>query len=103
MNTTITIRTNANIKAIAQERAKELGISLSDVINNALRRFAKGEAVVYDDDNYSKEYTDYLHKITKQARRDAKAGKLKSYTGDEFIELLNGWIEKNKQKAQLSK
>jgi antitoxin component of RelBE/YafQ-DinJ toxin-antitoxin module len=97
MNTTITIRTNANIKAIAQERAKKLGISLSDVVNNALRRFADGEAVVYDD-NYSKEYTNELIAARREAIADYKAGKLKSYTGDEFVEMLRNRIKRNERK-----
>ncbi|MCL2869356.1 hypothetical protein FWF48_00920 [Candidatus Saccharibacteria bacterium] len=91
MDTTITIRTNAKIKKIAQTRAKELGLSLSDVINNSLRRFASGEDIVYDD-NYSEDYINELLAVREEALADYKAGKLKSYTGDEFIEHLDNII-----------
>jgi antitoxin component of RelBE/YafQ-DinJ toxin-antitoxin module len=92
MNTTITIRTNSDIKKIAQARAKELGLSLSDVINHSLRRFAKGEAVVYDDD-FSEEYIEELAKISKRVDRDYKAGKYKNFmTGDEAVKFLDDII-----------
>jgi antitoxin component of RelBE/YafQ-DinJ toxin-antitoxin module len=92
MNTTITIRTNLDIKRAAQARAEQLGLSLSDVINNSLRRFVKGRKVVYED-YYSKEQIDYLVKLAKEAERDYKAGKLKSYTPDEFIQHLDNIID----------
>jgi antitoxin component of RelBE/YafQ-DinJ toxin-antitoxin module len=92
MNTTITIRTNADIKASAQARAKQLGLSLSDVINHSLRRFARGEAIVYDD-NYSEEVIEQLAKISKRVDRDYKAGKYKNFmTGDEAVEYLDNII-----------
>ncbi|MDR1197332.1 MAG: hypothetical protein LBL08_03640 [Candidatus Nomurabacteria bacterium] len=92
MDATITIRTNKNIKQAAQARAEQLGLSLSDVINNALRRFAKGDKVVYDDD-YSEEYIAELLKASDEADRDYKAGKLKPYTPDEFLRHLDDIID----------
>jgi antitoxin component of RelBE/YafQ-DinJ toxin-antitoxin module len=71
MNTTITIRTDKDIKQAAQARAKQLGLSLSDVLNNSLRRFVRGGKVVYDD-NYSEEYIDYLVKLSEEVDRDYK-------------------------------
>jgi len=91
MNTTITIRTNMTVKKAAQARAKKLGLSLSDVINNALRGFAKGGDIIYDD-NYSEEYIAELMTARDEALADMKAGKLKNYTGDEFLQHLDNVI-----------
>jgi antitoxin component of RelBE/YafQ-DinJ toxin-antitoxin module len=97
MNTTITIRTNQDIKRAAQARAKELGLSLSDVLNNSLRRFARGGKIVYDD-NYSEEYIERLLRASEKADRDYKAGKLKPYTPDEFLDMLRTRTAKNAAK-----
>ena len=91
MDATITIRTNAKIKRAAQARAKELGLSLSNVINNALRRFAGGDDIVYDD-NYSEKYITKLLVARGEALANYKAGRLKIYTGDEFLKHLDNVI-----------
>jgi antitoxin component of RelBE/YafQ-DinJ toxin-antitoxin module len=101
MNTTITIRTNKDIKRAAQARAKQLGLSLSDVLNNSLRRFVRGGKVVYDD-NYSEEYIEKLLKASEEADRDYKAGKLKTYTPDEFVTMLRNRTAKNAAKQRIS-
>jgi antitoxin component of RelBE/YafQ-DinJ toxin-antitoxin module len=100
MNTTITIRTNQNIKKAAQARAKELGLSLSDVLNNSLRRFARGGKVVYDD-NYSEEYIDYLVKLSKEVDRDYKNGgkNIISFdNNDDAVAFLRERTRKNRAK-----
>jgi antitoxin component of RelBE/YafQ-DinJ toxin-antitoxin module len=97
MDATITIRTNAKIKKIAKARAKELGLSLSDILNNSLRRFAKGEEIVYDDD-YSEEYITKLLAARDQALADYRAGRLKGYTPDKFVQMLRRRTERNKRK-----
>ena len=96
MDATITIRTRKAVKLAAQKRAKALGLSLSDVINNQLRRFAKGDDVVYD--SYL-EYTDEQIADLIEAGREAdelyekiKRGEERAYTGDEFIQHLDDII-----------
>jgi antitoxin component of RelBE/YafQ-DinJ toxin-antitoxin module len=101
MDATITIRTNKDIKQAAQARAEQLGLSLSDVLNNSLRRFIKGEKVVYDDD-YSEEYIAELLKASDEADRDYKAGKLKAYTPDDFVAMLRARTAKNRAKQHIN-
>jgi len=98
MDATITIRTQKAVKLAAQKRAKALGLSLTDIINNQLRRFAKGGDVVFD--SYL-EYTDEQIANLLKASREADEiytkylqGKEKMYTGDEFVEMLRKRTEK---------
>ena len=104
MNTTITIRTNKAVKLAAQARAKQLGLSLSDVINNSLRRFAKGGDVVYD--SYL-EYTDEQIADIVRAGREAdelyekiKRGEERTYTGDELVAMLRKRTKRNVEKLR---
>ena len=48
--TTLTIRIDKDIKAAAKARAEGLGLSLSALVTNQLRRFVNGAPVVIDDD-----------------------------------------------------
>jgi len=48
---TLTIRIDGEIKRAAKERAEGLGLSLSTVLTNQLRRFINGEPVIVDDDS----------------------------------------------------
>jgi antitoxin component of RelBE/YafQ-DinJ toxin-antitoxin module len=100
MNTTITIRTNMDIKRAAQARAEQLGLSLSDVINNSLRRFVKGRKVVYED-YYSKEQIDNLVKLAKEVDYDYKHGGkniISFKNNDEAIEYLRDITRKKRAK-----
>ncbi len=47
MKTVINIKTDENIKKGAQRLAKELGLSLSDVINASLRNFVRTREVYF--------------------------------------------------------
>ena len=47
MKTVINIKTDENIKKGAQKLAKELGLSLSDVINASLRNFVRTREVYF--------------------------------------------------------
>jgi len=71
--TTLTIRIDKDIKAAAKTRADDLGLSLSTLITNQLRRFVNGAPVVIDDDSL----------IPSAATRQARAQALAEYrTGD---------------------
>jgi antitoxin component of RelBE/YafQ-DinJ toxin-antitoxin module len=48
---TLTIRIDGDIKRAAKQRAEGLGLSLSTVLANQLRRFVNGEPVIIDDDS----------------------------------------------------
>jgi len=45
MDTTILIKTKKDIKIKAQELAKDLGLSLTDVINASLRQFVVNQGI----------------------------------------------------------
>lgn len=45
MDTTILIKTKKDIKVKAQELAKDLGLSLTDVINASLRQFVINQGI----------------------------------------------------------
>ena len=47
MKTVINIKTDQEVKANAQKLAKELGLSLSDVINASLRNFVRTREVYF--------------------------------------------------------
>jgi addiction module RelB/DinJ family antitoxin len=45
MDTTILIKTKKSLKSQAQELAKELGLSLTDIINASLRQFIVNQGI----------------------------------------------------------
>jgi addiction module RelB/DinJ family antitoxin len=47
MNTVIHIKANKEVKANAQKLAKELGLSLSDIINASLRNFIRTREIYF--------------------------------------------------------
>ncbi len=75
---TITFRAEPSVKRAAQRRADEIEISLSTVLNSALRNFARGERVVIDDafrvedSGLSREYV--LEKLAEAEREVAGEG-----------------------------
>ena len=69
--TIINIRTDAEVKTKSQKIAKELGLSLSAVINAYLRQLIRTEAVSF---NLSEEPTKYLLKALKKSKEDIKKG-----------------------------
>ena len=51
-STTLTIRLDSSIKDAARLRADRLGISLSTLVENDLRRFINGHPIIIDDDSF---------------------------------------------------
>lgn len=49
MNTVIHIKADKEVKKNAQKAAKDLGLTLSDVINAALRNFIRTREVIFSD------------------------------------------------------
>jgi len=86
MNTaSITIKTDSQIKAQAQQVAKQLGVSLNAVLTDLLKQFIKTKAIT------GKAPTDeipnaYFKKMVKKARADRLAGKASPiFTDDEKL------------------
>ncbi|MCL2455498.1 MAG: DUF6364 family protein [Micrococcales bacterium] len=75
--TTLTIRIDEDIKAAAKMRAADLGLSLSALVTNQLRRFVNGAPVVIDDDSL----------IPSPATRQARAQALADYRAGDYVVL----------------
>src|SRR3989344_7676733 len=80
MNTAIVnIKVDPKIKRQAQKAAHDLGISLSAVINRALRNFIKTRSVIFSDD-VRLEPTPYLKRIIRQSEKDITEGRVISFS-----------------------
>ena len=69
MNTVIHIKSNKEVKENAQELARELGLSLSDVINASLRNFIRTRQLVFSD---IPQMTPELEKLLGEVEKDIK-------------------------------
>lgn len=88
MQTVIHIKADKEVKKNAQKAAKDLGLSLSDVINAALRNFIRTREVVFSD---IPQMTPELEKIVEKAEEDIKHNRnISRYkSAKEFIKALN--------------
>lgn len=71
--TAIYIKTDPEVKAKAQKVAKELGLSLSSLLNGWLRHLIKTKTVTFSA-AYGKP-SQYLLKMVKKAEKDRKEGR----------------------------
>ena len=73
MKTQVNIKLDTDIKNKAQKAAKELGLSLSSVVNASLKQFARtGELHV----SVAPKMTPYLENLVREAREDYTKGKV---------------------------
>lgn len=89
MQTVIHIKSDKEVKENAQKAAKELGLTLTDVINAALRNFIRTREVVFSN---TPRMTPELEKIVAKAEKDLKTGKNwspKFESMDEAFDWLN--------------
>ncbi len=86
MKTQVNVKIDSRIKKDAQKRAKELGLSLSSIVNATLSQFARtGELEL----STAPRITPHLEKIIKEAKREYEAGECsKPMSADEFISHL---------------
>ena len=74
MNTAIiNIKTQPETKAKAQQIARQIGVSLSSLLNAYLRKLVRTKKVEFD---LGEEPSPYLIKILKKADKDIKAGRV---------------------------
>ena len=77
MKTQVNLKIDSQIKKSAQKRAKELGLSLSSVVNATLSQFARtGELHLFA----TPKMTPFLENLVNEAREDYKAGKLETFS-----------------------
>ena len=87
MKTQVNLKIDASVKKNAQKRAKELGLSLSAVMNATLSQFARtGELEL----SVAPRMTPYLENLVKEARADYETGKLEAFDSvDDLMASLN--------------
>lgn len=72
MKTQVNLKIDYAIKRQAQQRASDLGLSLSSVVNATLKQFARtGELQL----STAPKMTSYLEELVVEARKEYKAGK----------------------------
>ena len=86
MKTQVNLKIDSHIKKNAQKRAKELGLSLSAVVNATLSQFARtGELEL----STAPRMTPHLERLVQEAQAEYKARKSAGpFTGDEFVDRL---------------
>jgi len=72
MKTMINIKADKEVKENAQKLAKELGLSLSTVVNASLKQFIRTREVHF---SAKHTMTPYLEGIVEEVMKDYKAGK----------------------------
>lgn len=72
MKTQVNLKIDDYVKKQAQERAKEIGLSLSSIVNATLMQFARtGELEL----SSAPKITPYLEEVVMEARKNYKEGK----------------------------
>lgn len=99
MHTAVIItKTEPQIKMKAQRVAKDLGLSLSSLINAWLRQLIKTKTVVFS--AADEEPTQYLLDALRESKEDIQAGRIVSFdTADDTISYIDEII-KNEQNAK---
>lgn len=91
MNTTVVnFKTDAKIKKGAQAVAKDLGFSLSSLLNAYLRNLVRTRTVAFGDD-VQLELTPWAKRVLKQSEKDTKAG----FVSPEFSNVKDSlaWLD----------
>jgi len=88
---TITVRVSSEIKDAARLRAQRLGISLSTLVENDLRRFVNGHPIIIDDESLVP--SERLLASIAEATEDLAAGNLPSVPADQIGEYLDRQIQ----------
>lgn len=96
MNTAvINVKVSPDLKAQAQNLAKELGFSLSSLINAGLKQMVRSRAVSF---SVAEEPTDYLLEALEESKKDIKAGRVVSFkNGKEALNYLDKLIVNDKK------
>jgi len=86
MKTQVNLKIDNSVKKQAQQRAKEIGLSLSSVVNATLKQFARtGELEL----SSSPRMTPYLENLVLEARKEYQDGKFSGpFNSEELIKHL---------------
>ncbi|MFC1756961.1 type II toxin-antitoxin system RelB/DinJ family antitoxin [Patescibacteria group bacterium] len=72
MKTQVNLKIDPSVKKLAQKKAKDIGLSLSSVVNASLKQFANTGELFLSSDYKT---TPHLEKVIKEAREEYKKGK----------------------------
>lgn len=99
MNTAVVnVKVDPQVKQEAQKVAKELGISLSGVINGFLKHLIRTKSIHF---SLNEEPSDYLIRSLKESREDIKAGRVVSFASpEEEFRYLDKLIANDKKRKQ---
>lgn len=94
----VNVRVDTKVKKQAQKVARELGFSLSGLINGYLKQLVRTKAAVF---NTEEEPTEYLLQALKESKADIKAGRVISFEkpGD-VLKYLDKMIANEKKRAR---
>ena len=91
MSNTITVRVQPDVKIQAQRIAKELGFSLSSLINAFLRQFVREKTVRF---GLYEEPTEYTLKAIEKSKKDFSKGEVYKFSdGKKAVEFINELIK----------
>lgn len=94
----INIRVRADVKKQAQRVARELGMSLSAIMNGFLKNLVKTKTIIF---SASEEPTKYLLKALKESKKDIKAGRVISFkTLNEEFSYLDKLIANDRKRKK---
>ncbi len=91
MSVVINFKTDPKIKKEAQKIAKEMGISLSAILNMYLRKIVREKKLDIRVEKFSN-FNEQTQKDILEARADREAGRLKSYPAKEAIRVLEEMV-----------
>lgn len=95
----LTVKTPSEVKTKAQEVARELGFSLSSLVNAYLRQLVKTKTVHF---TIPEEPTSFLLDSLKESKKDIKAGRVSPTfkTAEEATDWLNKEIPEYEAQVQ---
>lgn len=87
----INLKTDPELKKLAAKTADKLGISISAVLNNELRRFTSEQSVVFDIPEVPNVQT---AKVLSESRKQIKLGEFHKFkNNDEAIKFLSNELK----------
>ncbi len=93
MDAVINFKTDKKVKKEAQQVAKQMGVSLSAVLNMYLNQFARSKELDIRLEKFSN-FNEETQRDILEAEDDYKNGRLKSYSPEEAIEFAKSMIDK---------
>ena len=91
MSAVINFKTDKKIKTQAQKIATKMGLNLSDILNIYLRGFVKKKELYISLNENESNPSDELLEVVKEARKEYRSGKMKSF---ENIDSLKAYLGK---------